>query len=207
MAIFIALTFALFLGIWAAYHEDKWQDKLALAYSSVLFSVPSFWAGPLLMIVFSLWLGWLPVGGYDSWVSVILPAFTLSMAMSAMTARLVRMSLLETVREDYMRTAIAKGVSKKKAFYKHALKNALLPVVTVVFLQAGVLLTGAILVEAVFSWPGIGTLLVEALNARDYPLVQGCILFISIIYMLMTLISDILYAFLDPRIRLGGAKA
>lgn len=206
VAIAIAFASALVLGIWAAYHEDKWQDRLALAYSSLLFSVPSFWAGPLLMIVFCLWLGWLPVGGYDSPASIILPAFTLSMAMSAMTARLVRMSVLENVRHDYMRTALAKGLSKRRAFVFHALKNAMLPVITVVFLQAGVLLTGAILVEAVFSWPGIGTLLMEALNSRDYPMVQGCILFISMVYMLMTLISDILYAFLDPRIRVGGVK-
>lgn len=206
VAIGLALIIAFSLGLWAAFHEDKWQDKLALAYSSIIFSIPSFWAGPLLMIIFSLWLGLLPVGGNTHMLSIILPAFTLSMAMSAMTARLIRMSLIETVREDYMKTAIAKGLSKRKAFYKHALKNAMLPVVTTVFLQAGVLLTGAILVEAVFSWPGIGTLLVEALNNRDYPLVQGTILFISFVYLMMTFLSDILYALIDPRIRVGGGK-
>jgi peptide/nickel transport system permease protein len=203
MAIFMALVFAFPLGMWAASHKGKWQDKTALGFSMVAFSMPSFWLGPMLIIFFSIYLGVLPVSGDISVQTVILPALTLGMSMSAMTARLLRSSILESLGSDYIKTAKAKGVKMYALLWKHALRNALLPVITVVFLQAGVLLTGAILVEAVFSWPGIGTLIVDALQKRDYPMVQGCVLFIAFVYMLMTLTSDILYAWVDPRIRHG----
>ncbi|MFT7144027.1 MAG: ABC-type dipeptide/oligopeptide/nickel transport system permease component [Alphaproteobacteria bacterium] len=200
-AILFAISLAVPLGLWAALHKNKWQDRLALTFSMLAFSMPSFWLGPLMMIFFSLYLGLLPVSGNEQLSSIVLPAITLGMAMSAMTARLLRSSLLESMASDYIKTAKAKGLSESKIMRRHALKNALLPVVTIVFLQAGALLTGAILTEAVFSWPGLGSLIVDALGKRDYPTIQGCVLFIAFVYMLMTLISDIVYALIDPRIR------
>lgn len=205
-AIFFALLLAFPLGMWAAAHAGKWQDKTALVFSMAAFSMPSFWLGPLLMIFFSLYLGWLPVSGNEGPTSIILPAVTLGMAMSAMTARLLRASLLEVMGSDFMRTAKAKGLTGKVLMLRHALRNALLPVITVVFLQAGVLLTGAILTEAVFSWPGLGSLIVESINRRDFPVIQGCMLFIAFTYMLMTLLSDIAYAYADPRVRIGAME-
>ena len=206
MAILFAMLMAVPMGIWSALHKNKWQDRLALTFSMLAFAMPSFWLGPLLIIFFSLYLKMLPVSGNDEWSSIILPAFTLGFAMSAMTARLLRASLLENLESDYIKTALAKGLSYEKATRQHAVKNALLPLVTVVFLQAGALLTGAILTEAVFSWPGLGSLIVDALGKRDYPTIQGCVLFIAFVYMLMTLLSDIVYALIDPRIRYSTEK-
>ena len=205
-AILFALSSALPLGLWAAMHQGKWQDKSALAFSMLAFSMPSFWIGPLLMIVFSLYFGILPISGYEQPSSIILPAITLGLGMSAIIARLLRTSLLESMGSDYIRTARAKGMSREKAVYKHALRNALLPVVTIVFLQAGALFTGAILTEAIFSWPGIGSLIVESLQRRDYPTIQGCMLFIAFVYMFMTFLSDLVYAVFDPRIRHGQER-
>lgn len=205
-AIIFAMLLALPLGIWSALHKNKWQDKSVIGYTMVAFAMPSFWLGPLLMILLSIKLDLLPVSGREGWQSLIMPAITLGLAMSAMTARLLRSSILESMNSDYVRTAIAKGIPQKKAVWKHALKNALLPVVTIVFLQAAALLTGAILTEAVFSWPGIGSLIVESLQRRDYAVVQGCVLFIALVYMIMTFVSDIVYALCDPRIRYGEGK-
>ncbi len=200
-AMCFALIVAFPLGIIAAAYKGKWQDKFAISVSLIGFSMPNFWFGPLLMILFGLWLDLLPISGMTDWSSFILPAVTLGLGMAAITSRLIRASLLEALSSDYIRTARAKGVRAQNLMVKHALKNALLPVVTVVFLQAGALLTGAILTEMIFSWPGIGSLLVEALNRRDYMVVQGTVLFIAFVYMLMTLLSDICYALVDPRIR------
>lgn len=203
-AMCFALVVAFPLGIWAALKKGEWQDKFAISVSLIGFSMPNFWFGPLVMILFGLWLGWLPISGMTDWTSFILPAVTLGLGMAAITSRLVRASLLEAMSADYMRTARAKGVRQKNLMVKHALKNALLPVVTVIFLQTGALLTGAILTEMIFSWPGVGSLLVEALNRRDYMVIQGTVLFIAFVYMLMTLLSDICYALVDPRIRYGA---
>lgn len=202
-AILFAMVMAVPLGVWAAVHQNKWQDRLALTFSMLAFAMPSFWLGPVLIIIFALYFQLLPVSGNEHWSSIILPAFTLGFAMSAMTARLLRTSLLESMASDYVKTARAKGLSFNRAVQRHAFKNALLPLVTVVFLQAGALLTGAILTEAVFSWPGLGSLIVEALGKRDYPTIQGCVLFIAFVYMLMTLLSDMVYALIDPRLRYG----
>lgn len=204
-AMFVALLIAFPLGIWAACRKGKWPDHLALGSSLVAFSMPNFWLGPLLIIVFSLGLGWLPVTGNDEPTSIILPAITLGSAMAAMTTRLLRSSLLEVLNADFVRTARAKGAGGMRILLHHALRNALLPVMTVVFLQVGALLTGAILTEAVFAWPGLGGLIIEALNQRDYMVVQGCVLFIAVVYTLMTLLSDIAYALVDPRVRYSKA--
>lgn len=165
--------------------------------------MPNFWLGPLLIVVFSLGLGWLPVSGNEQASSLILPALTLGSGMAAMTTRLLRSSLLEVLNADFVRTARAKGVGGRRILLHHALRNALLPVMTVIFLQAGALLTGAILTEAVFAWPGLGGLVIDALNQRDYMVVQGCVLFIALVYTFMTLLSDLAYAFVDPRVRLS----
>ena len=207
-AFVFAVVLSFPLGIWAAVHKKQWQDKVAMTGSLLGFSMPNFWLGPLLIIVFSVWLGVFPVSGReDGFMSLILPAITLGTGMAAVLSRLVRSSLLEVLSADYMRTAKAKGVKRRTLICKHGLRNALLPVMTVLFLQVGTLLTGAIITEAVFSWPGLGTLMIDALNARDYMVVQGCILFIAFIYLTMTLVADILYAFIDPRIRFSGGKA
>ena len=205
-ALVVALIIAFPLGIWAAMNRGKAPDHIAMGASLVGFSMPNFWMGPMLIIVFALWLGWLPVSGRDEATSLILPALTLGTGMAAITTRLLRSALLEVLNADFIRTAKAKGVPFRRVVLHHALRNALLPVITVVFLQAGALLTGAILTEAVFSWPGIGSLMIEGLNRRDYPVVQGCVLFIAFVYMFMTLLSDILYAWADPRIRFAGGR-
>ncbi|MBI1362785.1 MAG: ABC transporter permease subunit [Proteobacteria bacterium] len=203
-ALCVALLIAFPLGIWAAVNRNRWPDHMAMGVSLVGFSMPNFWMGPMLIILFALWLGWLPVSGREGWSSLVLPAVTLGTGMAAITTRLLRSALLEVLHADFIRTAKAKGVPQKGIILKHALRNALLPVITVVFLQAGALLTGAILTEAVFSWPGLGSLMIDGLNRRDYPVVQGCVMFIALTYMVMTLLSDLLYAWADPRIRFGG---
>lgn len=207
-ALFFAVLISFPLGVWAAVYKGRWPDKLAMTGSLVGFSMPNFWLGPLLIILFSVWVGIFPVSGReDGLISLILPAITLGTGMAAVLSRLVRSSLLEVLSADYIRTARAKGVSGGALVWKHALRNALLPVVTVLFLQVGTLLTGAIITEAVFSWPGLGSLMIQALNTRDYMVVQGCILFIAFTYLTMTLLADIFYAFIDPRIRFTGGKA
>lgn len=201
-ALFFAILIAFPMGVFAAQRRQQWPDKAAMAGSLIGFSMPNFWLGPLLIMLFSLWLGWLPVSGRDDGLwSLILPAITLGTGMAAVLSRLVRASLLEVLQADYMRTAQAKGATPKSLIWHHAMRNALLPVVTVLFLQAGTLLTGAILTEAVFSWPGLGTLMIDALNQRDYAVVQGGVLFIALVYLTMTLLADILYGFIDPRIK------
>jgi peptide/nickel transport system permease protein len=166
--------------------------------------MPNFWLGPLLIILFSINLGWFPVSGREGVSSVVLPAITLGTARAAILSRMTRASLLERLGEDYLTVARAKGLPEWKVILKHALRNALIPVITVMGLQFGALLSGAIITENVFSWPGIGTLLINAIESRDYPLVQGCILFISLSYVLVNLMTDLFYGWVDPRIRLRG---
>ncbi len=205
-AMIFAITLGISLGIIAAANKDKLADKFTLFFSMIGFSMPSFWLGPLLIIIFSLWLGWFPISGNNGISSMVLPAITLGLGMASFTGRLTRNTLLETLNQDYIRTAKAKGCSQTRVLFLHALPNAMLPIVTVIFLQIGALLTGAIITEAVFSWPGVGSLIVDSLSRRDYPVIQGTVLFIAFVYMLMTLLSDITYAILDPRIRYGETK-
>ena len=167
-------------------------------------SLPSFVVGPLLIYVFAVWTGLLSPSGRFGWSSIILPAVTLGSALSALLTRMVRSSVIEEMGEDYVRTARAKGLSERTVVYKHVLKNGLIPVVTVLGLQLGVLLAGAIITEKIFNWPGIGLLLVEeGINKRDYRLVQGCVLVISVTYILANTLTDLLYRRLDPRIRVS----
>jgi peptide/nickel transport system permease protein len=200
-AMVLALLLALPLGIAAAVKKDSLTDRTAMLASLVGISMPNFWLGPLLIILFSLKLGWLPVSGREGPASIILPAVTLGTALAALLSRMTRSAMLDVLGEDYLRTARAKGLSERVVIVKHALRNALLPVLTIVGLQFGAVLSGAVITENVFAWPGIGTLLIQAINARDYPLVQGCILVISLGYVAANFLTDLLYSLSDPRVK------
>lgn len=199
-AIVVALGISLPLGIAAAIKQYSAVDNLSMFLALLGISIPNFWLGPMLIIFFAIQLDWLPVGGYGGLTHLLLPAITLGSAMAAILTRLVRSTMLEVLKEDYIVTARAKGVRQLTVLIKHALKNALLPVITIVGLQLGALLTGSIITETIFSWPGIGRLIIQAINARDYPLVQGCVLIIALSYVVINLLTDIAYAYVDPRI-------
>ena len=199
-ALGIALVIALPLGVLAARFRGSALDSAAMTLSLAGISIPNFWLGPLLILVFSLWLGWTPVSGDETPASIILPAITLGTALAAILARMVRASMLEVLGEDYVRTARAKGLGEAAVLWRHALRNAWLPVLTVIGLQLGGLLAGAVITETVFSWPGIGSLLVDAIKARDFPVVQGCVLLISLCYVLVNALTDLAYVWIDPRI-------
>lgn len=197
----VAILCALPLGIVAAVYRGTAVDHLAMTLALVGISMPNFWLGPLLAILFAVNLGWLPVAGTGSFAHIVLPAVTLGVALAAILARMTRASLLEELRELYVLAARARGLSRFRAIVRHAFRNSLIPVVTIIGLQFGAVLTGTIITETIFAWPGVGRLLIQAINFRDYPLVQGCILFISLTYVLMNLVTDLTYGLLDPRIR------
>jgi peptide/nickel transport system permease protein len=176
-------------------------DRLTLAAGLLGVSVPSFWLGPLLILLFSVHLRWLPVSGREGWASVILPAITLGVAMAAILSRMVRSSLVEVLGAEYLQAARARGVSERKVIWVHALRNACLPVITILGLQLGALLSGAVITEAVFAWPGIGSLMLSAIQGRDYPVVQGCVLVISVGYVVANLLADLAQRWADPRVR------
>lgn len=201
LALVIALCIGLPLGIAAALGHRRWPDRLATLSALTLSAMPHFWLGPLLMLVFALWLGWLPVSGMESSASIVLPALTLTCGLAAILTRMTRTSLLEVLNEDFVRTAHAKGLPERVVILRHALKAALLPVVTVVGLQFGSLLAGAVITETVFGWDGVGRLLVESIEKRDYPVTQACVLVIALTYVLVNLATDLAYARLDPRVR------
>jgi peptide/nickel transport system permease protein len=200
-AMTVAILFALPLGIVAAVFRGTAIDHAAMTVALVGISMPNFWLGPLLAILFAVYLGWLPVAGTGTIWHLVLPAVTLGTALAAILARMTRASLLEELRELYVLAARARGLSRLRAVVRHAFRNSLIPVVTIIGLQFGAVLTGTIITETIFAWPGVGRLLIQAINFRDYPLVQGCILFISITYVVMNLLTDLTYGFLDPRIR------
>jgi peptide/nickel transport system permease protein len=201
MAVAAIISFP--FAILAAINKGSWIDRVALLFSLLSLSLPNFWLGPLLMIVFSIQLGWTPVSGRGGLDHLFLPSLTLGMGMAAILIRMLRASLLQAINADYIRSARAKGLSEKAVWVKHTLRNALLPVITIVSLQFGSLLAGSIITETVFSWPGIGRLIVQAIQTRDYPLVQGCVLIIALSYLLVNLLADILYHLADPRITYG----
>jgi ABC-type dipeptide/oligopeptide/nickel transport system permease component len=201
VAMVVAVLFAVPLGVIGALYQGKWVDEVATGVSLAGIAMPNFWLGPVLAIVFAVQLGWLPVSGTGSWRHFVLPAVTLGAALAAMTARITRASVIEELRELYVLAARARGLSATRAVVRHALRNSLIPVVTVLGLQLGSVLTGTIITETIFSWPGVGRLLIQAINFRDYPLVQGCILLIATTYVAMNLAVDVVYAWLDPRIR------
>jgi peptide/nickel transport system permease protein len=201
-SIIIAILIALPLGIMAAVYRGSRWDIGAMTLSMFGISIPNFWMGPLLIMVFSLWLGWFPVSGNEGFASLILPAFTLGTALAALLSRMVRASLLEVLNEEYIRAARARGLSQSAVILRHALPNAALPIITVFGMQFGALLAGAVITETIFSWPGVGQLTIEAIQKRDYPVVQACVLLISLTYVTVNLLTDLAYAFLDPRVRL-----
>jgi peptide/nickel transport system permease protein len=210
-ALVLSTAGGLALGILSAVRPNSLLDRLSAVASLFGASMPVFWLGIVLMVIFALWLGWLPASGMfapygggdlkDLLVHLALPAFTLAAASVTIIARLTRSTMLETLGQDYIRTARAKGVVERAVVLRHGLKNALIPIVTVVGLQAGYLLGGAVLTETVFAWPGVGTLMVQGILARDFPLVQGCVLVVALSFVVINLVVDLLYAWLDPRIR------
>jgi peptide/nickel transport system permease protein len=203
----LAVLLAVPLGTLAAVRRDTPWDSGAMMFSMLGVSIPNFIMGPLLILVFALWLGWLPVSGRDGFASLLLPAITLGTALAAILSRMIRATLLEALGEDYVLTARAKGLPWYRVVFGHALRNALLPVVTLLGLQLGALLGGTVITEIVFSWPGIGQLTIESIHRRDYPVVQACILLISLSYVLVNTLTDLVYGWLDPRVRLGRRSA
>ena len=201
LALLIGLSIGVPLGLWAALKAGHWQDIMVTIVSVRFSAMPAFWLGPILMLIFAVWLSWLPVSGMDSQSSIILPAITLGLGLSAILTRMTRTSLLEVLNDDYIRTARAKGLSEKTVILRHALRAALLPIITIVGLQMGILLAGTVITETVFSWDGIGRLLVESIEKRDYPVTQACVLVVALSYVIVNLITDIAYRFADPRVR------
>jgi len=205
-ALLVAVMIAVPLGVIAAVRKDRPWDYGAMTVSMLGVSIPNFWLGPILILVFSVWLGWLPVSGREQPDSIVLPAITLGTALAAVLSRMVRSALLEVLHEDYIRTARAKGLPESAVIWRHGLRNALLPVVTVLGLQLGVLLGGAVITEMVFSWPGLGELTIASIQRRDYPVVQACVLLISTSYVVVNTLTDLVYGWLDPRVRLGDGS-
>jgi len=201
LSLIVATTIAAPAGILAAVSTGTWLDRCITTFTLLGISLPNFVLAPLAIIVFSIMLGWVPVSGRAEASSYILPSMTLGVSLAAILTRMVRASMIEELQEDYVKTARAKGLPESTVLLKHALKNGLIPVVTVLGLQFGTLLAGAIITESIFSWPGLGRLTVQAINSRDYPLVQGCILMIALTYVTVNLLTDLTYGFLDPRIK------
>jgi peptide/nickel transport system permease protein len=200
-AMLVAIAVAIPLGVAGAVWRGTIADHAAMTLALAGVSIPNFWLGPLLALVFGVELGWLPVSGRGGLEHLILPAVSLGGALAAIVARLTRATVIEELREQYVKAARARGASRARAVLRHAFRNSLIPVVTIVALQFGAVLTGAVITETIFSWPGIGRLLVQSIGFRDYPMVQGCILFIAVTYVAVNLAADLLYGVLDPRIR------
>ena len=206
VSMIIALLLAIPVGIISATRQYSLIDNASMMGAMLGVSMPNFWLGLLLILFFSLYLGWFPVCGYGGFEYIVLPALTLGTGMTAITARLMRSNMLEVLRQDYVRTARAKGLGEKVVISKHALKNALIPIVTVIGMQFGRVLEGAVIVETIFAWPGIGKLLVDSIYARDFAMIQGGVLFVAAIFVIVNLVVDISYTYLDPRIRYEPGK-
>jgi peptide/nickel transport system permease protein len=206
-ALLMGVLVAVPAGVWSAAHRGLWQDKVLGVVSLGGLSFPNFALGPILVLVFSIWLGWLPVSGAGTGdvgeflLHLLLPSLTLALGLAAILTRMVRTAMLEELGQDYIRTARAKGLTERQVVYGHALRNALIPVLTVMGLQFGNLLAGAIVTETIFSWPGIGRLTLSAISNRDYALVQGCILAVGMTYVGVNLLTDVAYAVVNPRMR------
>jgi ABC-type dipeptide/oligopeptide/nickel transport system permease component len=203
LALLVCAAIAIPAGVMAAHRRGSTADRAIGVFTLLGLAVPNFALGPLLITLFSIQLGWLPVSGRGDASHFILPAATLGAALAAILTRMVRGAMLEELSSDYVRTARAKGLSTSAVLVRHALRNALIPIITILGLQFGTLLAGTVVTETIFSWPGIGRLTVQAISARDYPLLQGCILVIALSYVLVNLLTDFLYAWIDPRVRLS----
>jgi ABC-type dipeptide/oligopeptide/nickel transport system permease component len=200
-ALVIAILLSVPAGVHSARTRNQWDDRAISVVSLFGLSFPNFALGPILILLFSIKLGLLPVSGSGSLANLVLPSITMGSALAAILTRMVRTSMLEELSQDYIRTARAKGLSERRVVYRHALRNALIPVITVLGLQFGALLAGAIVTETIFSWPGVGRLTIQAISSRDYYLVQGCILAIGLTYVAVNLLTDVLYSVVNPRIR------
>ena len=202
-ALLLTLALAVPLGVLAAMRPHSWLDSACRGLAVFGAAVPNFYLGPMLMLVFAIGLEWVPVSGRGGLSHLILPALTLGIGMAALVARLLRATILERLHDEYVRTALAKGASRRQVFFKHVLRNAALPAVSVVGLQAGALLAGTIITETIFAWPGIGRLTLLAIQSRDYPVLQGCMLAIALSYVTVNLITDLLAGAIDPRLRVS----
>jgi len=202
VALLICAAIAIPAGVLAAHRRGERTDHAVGVLTLFGLSIPNFALGPILILVFSVMLGWLPVSGRGGILHLVLPAFTLGAALAAILTRMVRTSVIEELSADYIRTARAKGLAESAVLFRHAFRNALIPILTILGLQFGTLLAGTIVTESIFAWPGIGRLAVQAIGARDYPLLQGCILLIAVSYVMVNLLTDFVYAVVDPRVRL-----
>lgn len=201
LGVIIAIVIGIPLGIISATKQYSLLDSVSMIAALLGVSMPNFWLGLMLILTFSVKLGWLPSGGFDGWKSIILPAVTLGVGSAAIITRMTRSSMLEVIRQDYIRTARAKGVLERVVITKHALKNALIPVITVIGLQFGGLLGGAVLTESVYSWPGVGRMMVDTIRQKDTPTVLAAVVFLAVTFSIVNLLVDILYAYVDPRIK------
>lgn len=206
-ALAIAVTLSIPLGLLAAARAGRATDRWCLAASLVGVSIPNFWLGPMLVLTFSIGLGILPVSGSESPSHIVLPALTLGASLAGVLTRMTRSTVVDVLRQDYIRTGRATGASETRILVRHALANALTPLISVIGLQAGSLLAGSVITETIFAWPGIGRLTVDAIRSRDYPLVQGCVLVIAVAYIAINLITDLAYAWADPRVRVKATDA
>lgn len=198
----IALLVAFPLGIASGVYRNSWIDNGARFFALIGVSMPNFWFGPLLIMVFAIYLDWFPVSGREDGLrSLVLPSLTMGLSLAAILTRMIRISLSEELGQLYVTTALSKGVSRRIAIFKHALRNALIPVITIIGLQFGALLTGAIITEQIFAYPGLGRLLIQSIVRRDYPQVQGVILVIALTYIIVNLLTDLFYSYIDPRIQ------
>ena len=203
-AFIIAASVGISLGIVAALYQEKVWDRLAVFVALVSMSIPNFVFGPILIIVFAVKLQWLPIGASEGVLSIVLPALALGLSLAALTMRMTRASVIEVLREPYILAIRAKGLSQSRIMLAHVFRNALLPIVTTLGLQLGLLLGGAVITEAIFSWPGLGSLVIESISRRDYPMVQASVLVIAVSYIIINMLTDILYKVLDPRVDMGS---
>lgn len=201
VAAVFSVILALPLGILAAVRQNTWVDSVSMIFSLIGVSMPIFWLALMLILIFALKLGWFPVYGADSFKSIILPAVSLGFMNMASIARTTRSAMVETIRQDYIRTAYSKGLSEREVIMRHAFRNGMLPTITVIGLEIGQMLGGSVLTETVFAWPGVGRLMIQAINGRDTPTVMGCIILMTVCFALVNLAVDLLYGVFDPRVR------
>ncbi len=200
-SLLVAVTIGISAGVLSAVFRNSWIDRVSMIVAIIGISIPGFWLGLMIMLFFGVRLEWFPVSGATTWKHIVMPAFTLGLISSAIIARLTRASMLDALNQDYVRTARAKGLGSFHVVVRHALRNAMIPVVTIVGLQVGGLLSGAFIIESVFAYPGVGQLAVTALQTRDFPVIQGIVLLVATIYVCVNLVADLIYGFLDPRIQ------
>nr|WP_308593494.1 ABC transporter permease [uncultured Criibacterium sp.] len=205
-SVLVSVFIAIPLGIYTAIHQNTWKDNLGMVFALFGVSMPNFWLGLMLMLFFSLKLGWLPSSGRHGFTSVILPALTVGLGLAALITRTTRSSMLDVLRQDYMTTARAKGANEKRVIFNHGLKNALIPIITVIGMQLSNVLTGSVLAETVFSWPGVGRLIFDSISKRDTPMVTGAIIMSCVLMSIVNLLVDFVYAFFDPRIKAQYVK-